>query len=89
MPHACSSESKFTVLALWSREIKNLLLDLDAYGDAGPDGIFPLFLKETIDAISTKIAVIICKCARIEISTCWRFSKVSLVSMWKWQFLTF
>ena len=43
MPHSCDPEAKLTTLALRSRENKNLLLNLDAYGSAGPDGIFPLF----------------------------------------------
>ena len=48
-----------TSLAFRSHEIKNLLNDLDAYGGASPDVIFPLFLKKTADTadiLSSKIA---------------------------------
>ena len=38
-----------------------MLLDLDAYGGVGTDGSFPFFLKEIADALSPKIAVILCK----------------------------
>ena len=78
MPQTCFPEAKLTSLAFRSREIKNLLNDLDAYGGAGPDGIFPLFLKKTADILSSKIAVIFRKCARAgTFCTCWRVGNVT------------
>ena len=40
MPQSCFPEAEFTFL---SGEVNKLLLELDPYGGAGPDGIFPLF----------------------------------------------
>ena len=66
-----------TSLAVRSREIKNLLNDLDANGGSGPDVIFPLFLKKAADILSSKIAVIFRKCARAgTFCTCWRVGNV-------------
>ena len=88
MPQTCFPEAKLTILAFHSREIRNLLSDLDANGGAGPDGIFPLFLKKAADILSSKIAVIFRKCARAgSFCTCWRVGNVML--LWKWQFLPF
>ena len=81
LPQTCFPESKLTGMAFRSREIKDLLLDLDAYGGAGPDGIFPLFLKKTANVLSTKIAVILRKYARAgNFSMCWRVGNVSPLS---------
>ena len=71
MPQTCFAESNLTGLSFRSQEIKILVLDLDASGGAAPDEIFPFFLKKTADVISTKIAAILCKCARAgKLSTC-------------------
>ena len=34
-----------------SNEVRRLLLDLDTYGGIGPLGMFPLFLKTTVNAV--------------------------------------
>ena len=57
MPKTCIPESKLAALAFRSQDIKNLLLDLYAYGGAGTDGIIPLILK-VVDILSPKIAFI-------------------------------
>ena len=77
MPQTCFPEAKLTSLAFCSHEMKNLLNDLDGNGDAGPDGIFPLFLKKAADILSSKIIVIFSKCARTgAFCTCWRVGNV-------------
>ena len=43
MPQTCFSEAKLTSLAFRSREIKNLLIDLDANGVLVLMGFFPYF----------------------------------------------
>ena len=81
VPQTCFPEAKLTGLAFRSREVKTLLLDLDAYGGAGPDGIFPLFLKKAADVLSPKVAVILRKLARAgNFSLCWRVGNVSPLS---------
>ena len=75
--YTCYPEAELTSLAFRSREIKNLLNDLDGSGGADPDGIFPLFLKNAADILSSKIAVIFHKCARAgTFCTCWRVGNV-------------
>ena len=40
MPQSCFPEAELTTFAFRSGEVKKLLLELDRYGGAGPDGIF-------------------------------------------------
>ena len=40
MPQSCFPEAKLNSLAFRAREIKDLLIDLDAYGGVDPNGIF-------------------------------------------------
>ena len=81
IPQTCHQEPKLTKIAFRSREIKKLMLEVDPYGGAGPDGIFPLFLKETADIFAPKIAVIFRKLARAgKFSLCWRTANVTPIS---------
>ena len=81
MPQSCCPDAKLTTLAFRSREIEKLLLDLDAYGGAGPDGIFPLFFKKATKVLSPKISVIFRKDSRAGVfSTCWRVGNITPVS---------
>ena len=45
MPQSCFPEVELTTFAFRSGEVKKLLLELDPYGGAGPDSIFPLLLS--------------------------------------------
>ena len=47
MPQLCFPEDKLT-LAFCSGEVKKLLLELDPYGGAGPDGTFPCSLLKLL-----------------------------------------
>ena len=81
MPQSCFPDAKLTTLAFRSREIEKLLLDLDAYGGAGPDGIFPLFFKKAAKVLSPKISVIFRKDSRAGVfSTCWRVGNITPLS---------
>ena len=76
-----SSLCSLTALAFRTHEIKNLLLDLDARGGAGPQGIFLLFFKKSADVLCPKIAVNFQKCARLDnFSTCLRVGNVPVLS---------
>lgn len=78
LPHSCFPEAKLTSLAFRSREIKALLMDLDAYGGVDPNGIFPLFFIKTADFLAPKLSVILRKLARRgAFSTCWRIGNVT------------
>ena len=46
LPSACHPSPSLTTFAFRSREVKQLLLDLDSYGGTDPLGMFPLFEEE-------------------------------------------
>ena len=48
MPLTCFPGPKLTKIAFKSREIKNLLAEMDVYGGAGPDGIFPMLFVRNV-----------------------------------------
>ena len=78
MPYSCFPEAKLNSLAFRSHEIKNLLLDLDAYGGVDPNGIFPLFLKKNANYLAPKLAVIFRKLARRDsFCRCWRIGDIT------------
>ena len=78
MPHSCFPEARLTNLAFRSREIKDLLLDLDAYGGVDPNGIFPLVLKMNADCLAPKLAVIFRKLVRRgSFCRCWRIGDIT------------
>ena len=73
MPLTCFPEPKLTKIAFKSREIKNLLAELDVYGGAGPDGIFPMLFVRMSDFLAPKISTIFQKLTRPgHFSICWR-----------------
>ena len=81
IPQSCHPEAKLTRIAFRSFEIKRLLSDVDPYGGAGPDGIFPSSFKETADILAPKIAVIFRKLVRTgRFSLCWRTANVTPIS---------
>ena len=43
LPDSCFPEAVLKNIAFRFREVRNLLLDLDAYGGVDPNGIFPSF----------------------------------------------
>ena len=78
MPPSCFPEAKLNSLAFRAREIKDLLLDLDAYGGVDPNGIFPLFLKNNADYLAPKFAVIFRKLVRRgSFCSCWRIGDIT------------
>ena len=80
MPQSCFPEAELTAFAFYSGEVKKLLLELDSYGCAGPDGIFPLFFIKTAIYLAPKISTVLCKLVRIGgFSMCWRVGNISPV----------
>ena len=58
MPQSCFPESVLTTLTFQA-----LLLELDPYGGAGPDGIF--FFIKTANHLAQKISTVFCKLMRV------------------------
>ena len=65
MPQSCFLKAELTTFAFRSGEVKKLLLELDPYGDAGPDGVFPLFFIKTANHVAPKISTVLRKVVRI------------------------
>ena len=81
LPQSCHPEVKLSALAFRSREIKELMLNLDPYGGSGPDGIFPLFFIKTAHFLAPKIAVIFRKLAKAgSFSVFWRNGNITPTS---------
>ena len=56
------------------------MLELDPYGGAGPDGIFPLFFVKTASYLAPKISTVLHELVRIGgFSMCWRVVNITLV----------
>ena len=80
MLQSCFPEAELT-FAFHSGEVKNSLLELDPYGGAGPDGIFPLFFVKTANYLAPKISTVLHKLVRIGgFSMCWRVGNITPVS---------
>ena len=77
MPQSCFPEAELTTFAFCS-EVKKLLLELDPYGGAGPDGIFPLFFIKTANYLAPKISIVLLKLGGF--SMCWRVGNITPVS---------
>ena len=68
-------------MAFRSREIEQLMLNLDPYGGSGPDGIFPLFFIKTAHFLAPKIAFVFHKLTREgKFSLFWRTANITPTS---------
>ena len=56
LPDTCHPEPILTKFAFRSRDVKNILDDLDSWGGEDPDGFFPLFLKNNAGILSPKLS---------------------------------
>ena len=71
---------ELTTFAFCSGEVKNLLLELDPSGGAGPDDIFPLFFVKTANYLAPKVSIVLRKLVRIGgFSMCWRIANITPV----------
>ena len=61
VPQSCFPEAELTTFAFCCGEVKKLLLELDPYGSAGADGIFPLFFVKTANYLTPKISTVLRK----------------------------
>ena len=80
IPKSCFPKAELTKFAFCSGDVQKLLLELDPYGNAGPDGIFPLFFVKTANYLAPKISTVLHKLVRIGgFSMCWRVGNITLV----------
>ena len=78
LPQTCFPDVKLSSLAFRSREVKQLLLDLDNYGGTDPNGIFPLFLKKNAQVLAPKISAFLRKLVRAgSFSSFWRLGNIA------------
>ena len=56
LPDTCHPEPILTKFAFRSRDVKNILNDLDSWGGEDPDGFFPLFFKKVSSTLSPKLS---------------------------------
>ena len=61
------TEAELTTFAFCFGEIKKLLLELDPYNGARPDGIFPLFFIKTANYLPPKIFAVICTLVKADV----------------------
>ena len=67
--------------------MRRLLLDLDPYGGTDPLGLFPLFLKRTVDVMAPRLSVVFRRLVRMgSFPACWRQANVTPIP--KGQFIT-
>ena len=77
---SCFPEAELTAFAFRCGEVKKLLLELDPYGGAGPDGSFPLFFVKTAYYLAPEIPTVLHKLIRIVgFSMCWKVGNITPV----------
>ena len=78
LPLTCHPSPSLTTLAIKSREVRHLLLDLDPYGFTDPLGMFLLFLKRTAEVPAPRLSVVFRRLVRLgSFSPCWRPANVT------------
>ena len=78
LPSTCHPSPSLTTFVVRSREVKQLLLDLDSYGGTDPLGMFPLFLKTTAVVLAHRLAVVFRRLLRLgSFPVCWRVANVT------------
>ena len=77
-PLTCHPSPCFTTFAFRSSEVRGLLLDIDPYGGAYPLGLFPIFLKRTVDVMASRLSVVFRRLVRLgSFPVCRRQSNVT------------
>ena len=80
LPSTCHPCPSLTTFTFRSREVRQILLDLDSYGGTDPLGMFPLFLKTTADVMAPRLAVVFQLLFRLgSFHVCWRVANVTLI----------
>ena len=77
----CHPSASLTTLAFRSREVKQLLLDLDSYGGTDPLGTFPLCLKKTAKVLAPHLSAVFRWLLRLgHFPVCWRVANVTPIA---------
>ena len=82
LPSTYHPSPSLTTFAFRSREVGQLLLDLDSYGGTDPMGMFHIFLKRTADVLAPRIAVVFRRLLLLgSFPVCWRVANVTPIPM--------
>ena len=74
----CHPSPSLTTFAFRSSEVRRLLFDLVPYGGTHPLGMFPLFLKRTVDVMAPHLSVVFRRLVRLDsVPACWRQANVA------------
>ena len=80
VPQSRVLEAELTIFAFHFGEVKKSLLELNPYGGAGPNGIFPLFFVKTANYLAPKMSTVQHKLVRIGgLSMYWRVGNTTPV----------
>ena len=72
LPLTCHPSPSVATFAFRSRDVRRLFLDLDPYGLTDPLGMFPLFLKKTVDVMAPLLSVVFRRLVRLgSFPDCW------------------
>ena len=78
LPPTCHPNPVFCKFAFRSKQVFNLLCNLDSYGGTDPLGFFPLFYKKIASVLAPKLSVIFRKLLKVgSFPTCWRTANVT------------
>ena len=81
LPLTCHPSPSLTTFVFRSSEVRRLLLYLDPYGGTDPLGLFPLFLKRTVDAMVPHLSVVFQRLVRLgNFPACWRKANVTPIT---------
>ena len=76
LPLTCHPSPNLTTFAFRSSEVMRLLLALDPYGGTDPWGMFPLFLKRTVDVMAPRLSAVLLRLVCLgNFPACWRQAK--------------
>ena len=74
----CHPSPRLTSFAFRSSGVRRLLLDLDPYGGSDQMGMFPLFLKRTVDVLAPRLIAVFRRLVRLgSFPVCWRQANVT------------
>ena len=80
IPASCHPQPRFCKFAFRSRELRKLLLQLDAYGGTDPSGVFPLFFKKVANVIAGPLSAVFRSMIRLgSFPSIWRTAHITPV----------
>ena len=81
LPSTCHLSTSLPTVAFRSREVKQLLPDLDSYGGTDPLGMFNMFLERTAEVLAPHLAVVFWWLLHLgSFPVCWRVANVTPIT---------